>query len=242
MTVATGPWDAVAVDVLERLRAGDEAAAWAAIDAAAAAADEVAVPGPAAGFREVGRTLYWSHRALPEYVRLQQEQVRRYEEAGGPVTRLAGVLYDLAAFTWPGWGDDVRPEAERAGREAACRCAELRADPRYADADFPLTAAMAHWVVGAHALAARELDEARAAFERARDRTCAAGADDALDRGYLALADVLARPRDPHAERAFEAVVAELTDRGGEEPDFLRDQLVTARRVFEQRLGHELRG
>ena len=231
--MVTATPDVVAVRALELLRAGDDAAAWREIDDFAAREDVTpAVPGLAAGFREVGRALFWTHKALPEYVRLQQEQLRRYGDDPAHVRMVTGVLYDLASFTWPGWGNEVRPEDQDAGRSAAERCVALREDPAHAEIEFGVTPAMAHWVVGAHALAAGDVAEARRAFERARERNLEAGEDDALDRGYLALLDLVDRPDDAGAASRLESVLAELAERDDEDAGFIHEQLVTARALF----------
>jgi len=221
--------ETVAARVLELLRAGDDERAWREIDTLAAQEGFTpAVPGPAAGFREIGRDLFWTHTAVSEYVRLQREQLRRYGDDPAYVRNVTGVFYDLASFTWPGWGNEVRPEDEAAGREAARRCVALREDPANAEVEFGVTPAMAHWVAGAHALAAGDLEEARRAFQRARERNLEAGEDDALDRGYLALVDVVERGDGD----ALDSVLAELGARDDEDAAFILDQLVTARELF----------
>jgi hypothetical protein len=216
-------WNDVAGRVLDLLREGRDEEAWATIDEAAGEL-ETRWPPPAAGFREVGRELYWKHGALPEYVRLHREQIRRLEtERGGErmvVVRLVGALYDLASFTWPGWGKDVRPEDVELGAEAADRCLRLREDSAYADLQFSVTPGMAHWVVGAHALAAGN-------FQKARTQLALSG-DETLARGYLGLVD-LAEAGDG---RALEGVLGELAAREDEDSAFYHDQLVAASAVL----------
>jgi hypothetical protein len=212
-------WEDIGGRVLKLLRDGRDDEAWAAIDEAAGGL-ETRWPAPAAGFREVGRELYWTHRALPEYVRLQREQIRRLEAEPGPeqnvVVRLVGSLYDLASFTWPGWGHDVRAEDVALGADAADRSLRLREDSAYADLEFTITPGMAHWVVGAHALAAGDFDRARAELALSGDET--------LARGYLGLVD-LAEAGDGSA---LDAVLGELSARDDEDSAFYRDQLVAA--------------
>ena len=212
-------WDDVAGRVLDLLRDGNDDEAWVAIDEAAGGL-ETRWPPPSAGFREVGRELYWTHRALPEYVRLQGEQIRRLEAEPGQerdvVVRLVGALYDLASFTWPGWGNDVRVEDVEVGSDAADRCLRLREDSAYADLEFTVTPGMAHWVVGAHALAADN-------FKRAREQLALSG-DETLARGYLGLVD-LAEAGDTSA---LDAVLGELAAKDDEDSAFYHDQLVAA--------------
>jgi hypothetical protein len=212
-------WDDVTNPVLKRLRNGRDEEAWAAIDEAAGGL-ETRWPAPSAGFREVGRELYWTHGALPEYIRLQREQIRRLEAEPGAernvVVRLVGALYDLASFTWPGWGKDVPAEDVELGAEAAERSLRLREDPAYADLEFTVTPGMAHWVVGAHSLAAGD-------FERARTELALSG-DETLARGYLGLVD-LAEAGD---RSALDVVLSELAARDDEDSAFYHDQLVAA--------------
>lgn len=212
-------WNDVTSRVLDLLRNGRDEEAWAAIDKAAGGL-ETRWPPPSAGFREVGRELYWTHRALPEYVRLQREQIRRLEAEPGPegtvVVRLVGALYDLASFTWPGWGNDVRAEDVEIGADAANRSLRMREDSAYADLQFTITPGMAHWVVGAHALAAGN-------FQRARAQLALSG-DETLARGYLGLVD-LAEAGDGSA---LDAVLGELAARDDEDSAFYHDQLVAA--------------
>lgn len=219
-------WDEVAVRVLEQLRAGRDGEPWAAIDKAAETL-ETRWPPPTAGFREVGRELYWTHGALPEYVRLQQEQIRRLEAESLPESalapRLVGALYDLASFTWPGWGPErgeAAAEDVRAGAAAAERCLRLRENPALADLEFTITPGMAHWIVGAHALAAGD-------FARAREQLALSG-DDMLERGYLGLVD-LVEAGDPGP---LDAVLGELATKDDEDSAFYREQLVAAADVF----------
>jgi hypothetical protein len=210
-------WEEVGARVLALLGEGRDAQAWAAIDEAAATL-ETRWPPPAAGFREVGRELYWTHRAVPEYVRLQQEQIRRLEADPAPDrVRLAGALYDLASFTWPGWGVEVGADDARLGAEAAERCLRLRLG---AADDFTITEGMAHWVAGAHALAAGDLARARAEL--------ALSGDDRLARGYLGVVDFVER-----GDRSeLDAVLEELGSAGDEDSAFYREQLVTAAEVL----------
>jgi hypothetical protein len=210
-------WDEVGARVHELLREGRDEEAWAAIDEAAQTL-ETRWPPPASGFREAGRDLYWTHRAVPEYVRLQQEQIRRIEAEPEPdLVRLAGALYDLAAFTWPGWGLDVQPADVRLGAEAAERCLLLRTS---ADGEFTISEGMAHWVLGAHALAAGQLNIARTEL--------AQSGDDKLSRGYLGVVDLVER-----GDRSqLDVVLGELAAVEDEDSRFYREQLLTAADVL----------
>ena len=210
-------WEEVAARVHRLLGDGHDEEAWAAIDEAAEQL-EARWPPPAAGFREVGRELYWTHRTVPEYVRLQQEQIRRLEAEPDPdLPRLTGALYDLASFTWPGWGLDVAPDDARLGAGAADRCLLLRTS---VDGEFTITEGMAHWVAGAQALADGRLHTARAELAQSGDET--------LSRGYLGVLDLVER-----GDRSqLDAVLGELGDADDEDSRFYREQLERAAEVF----------
>jgi hypothetical protein len=210
-------WEEVGARVHELLLERRDGEAWAAIDEAASEL-ETRWPPPASGFREAGRELYRTHRAVPEYVRLQQEQIRRIEaEAEPDLARLTGALYDLASFTWPGWGLEVPTDDARAGAEAADRCLLLRTS---VDGEFTITEGMAHWVAGAHALADGRLHTARAELAQSGDET--------LSRGYLGVVDLIER-----GDRSqLDGVIGELEEADDEDSRFYRDQLVKAAEVF----------
>ena len=210
-------WEEVGSRVHELLREGRDDEAWAAIDEAAETL-EARWPPPASGFREAGRELYWTHRAVPEYARLQQEQIRRIEAQADPdLPRLTGALYDLASFTWPGWGLEVSPDDARAGAEAADRCLLLRTS---VEGEFTISEGMAHWVAGAHALADGRLHTARAELALSGDET--------LSRGYLGVVDLVER-----GDRSvLNAVLDELGSAEDADSAFYREQLETAAEVF----------
>jgi hypothetical protein len=210
-------WEEVGARVHGLLREGRDDEAWATIDDAAAEL-ETRWPPPASGFREAGRELYWTHRAVPEYVRLQQEQIRRLEAEPDPdLPRLTGALYDLAAFTWTGWGLEVPPDDARLGAEAADRCLLLRTS---VDGEFTITEGMAHWIAGAHALADGRLHTARAELAQSGDET--------LSRGYLGVVDLVERGDRSQLDR----VLGELADADDDDSRFYREQLEQAAEVF----------
>ena len=210
-------WEEVGARVHDLLREGRDQEAWAAIDEAAGTL-ETRWPPPASGFREAGRELYWTHHAVPEYVRLQQEQIRRIEAEPDPdLLRLTGALYDLAAFTWPGWGIEVPPDDAKVGAEAADRCLLLRTS---VEGEFTVTEGMAHWVAGAHALADGRLHAARTEL--------AQSGDDKLSRGYLGVVDLVER-----GDRSqLDGVLRELGEADDEDSRFYREQLEKAAEVF----------
>ena len=237
------PWEEPARQVIEFLRSGDSAAAFALIEQTAR---EQGTAGPAPGFREVAGAVYWKARALREFVAVSQETIRRLDNALAEATDvdaraallkpLGGTLYNLAAFTWDGWAEPeifVGPEELAAGRAAARRCLAVRVAPENAVAGFGYTPAMAHWVVGAHELSARNFGEAIEQFRREAAEDRSAGDDDSLARGYLSLTRLIETPGRFDAQAAFASVIEELRSREGDrDAAFYCDQLLTARRVY----------
>jgi hypothetical protein len=143
-----------------------------------------------------------------------------------------GLAYDLASFTWPGWGEEgivIRPADREAGRKAALLNLELAR--KLEKGDSALSAA--HWLLGAHLLAAGEHERALSAFLTARVHSVKAGASreaTMLD-GYLGLALIL-RGERRDGEQALRGVIRTLEGEGGEDADFYANQLRTAHRVF----------
>ena len=140
-----------------------------------------------------------------------------------------GLSYDLASFTWPGWGEPAMvpgPTDLHAGRHAATLnlslARELGRDDR--------TLSRAHWVLAAHRLAAGQHPAARRGFARAAEQLTDPNhaSERLLNTGYAALTDLVAGADD--AAR-FEAVTAQLRD-GMPGGTGLADQLDTARGVF----------
>lgn len=162
----------------------------------------------------ISRLLALAHEATP---------TRAHE-----LRSLAKVLtHDLASFTWGGWDEPgivITPPEARAGWAAS------RANLAYAMEleRGPSPRARAHWMVGAHELAAGRPAEARASFESAAalfDQAGAeAGAEAELARTYLVLADMAASAA---TEAELDAALQRLSLMpGGEE---LVEQVTTAR-------------
>ncbi len=191
-----------------------------------------------AGLHELVKHLYWETKRLPAVVffgcAAVQHGLAAAHRADDPDTADAlrnavrGISYDLASFTWPGWGEPTitpGPTDLDAGRHAAtlnlALARELARDDR--------TLSRAHWVTGAHRLAAHDTAGARKAFERAADQLTdpAHASERLLNTGYAALTD-LVTGQDDHG---YQQVTAQL--RGGlPGGQGLADQLDTARTVF----------
>jgi len=191
-----------------------------------------------AGLHGLMKHLYWDVQRLPDVVFFgcagvqhglaTAERVDDPDAADDLRNAVRGLSYDLASFTWPGWGEAAMPPGPtdlHAGRHAArlnlSLARELARDDR--------TLARAHWVTGAHHLAARETARARTAFDRAVRRLTdpSHASERLLHEGYAALVDVL----DAQPDDAYRTVTARLRDGVPGGPGFA-DQLDTARRVF----------
>lgn len=106
--------------------------------------------------------------------------------------RAKTVAYDLAANTWPGW-DDPGIEVTRTDLAIGLDAARtnLRLARELERRDLPRS--RAHWMLGAHLLAARQYDDARREFEDAARRAMDAGehAESLLSKGFVGVTDRL---------------------------------------------------
>ena len=162
----------------------------------------------------ISRLLALAHKSAPE----QAYELRSQAKA---------LSYDLASFTWAGWDEPgivITPPEARAG------CAAARANLTMAKEleKGELPRARAHWLLGAHELAAGRPDDARTNFEMAVTLAKAAGSEGAseakLARAFVVLTDLAASAA---TEAELEAALKELQA----DPDgaALVDQVKTAR-------------
>ncbi|MEZ6066016.1 MAG: hypothetical protein R3B90_09975 [Planctomycetaceae bacterium] len=143
------------------------------------------------------------------------------------------MAYDLSANLWPGWRDEgiTLTEADLAnGLEAA------RLNLRLAiELDKPLDRqADAHWLVGAHELAAHRSAAAIAAFTKSAELALAADQLDTalMSRGYVAIAQLQANPADQQARAVLDGEIAKLRERGTDDASFFADQLVSVGELY----------
>lgn len=154
------------------------------------------------------RDLYWKKKNLPSVVAVACAGI-----AGGLRASLdhtgesiepellgiaKGMAYDLGSFTWPGWdepGIAIGPTDLALGREAANLNLRLAVELLRGD----LAISRAHWLVGAHQLAAGECGNARVSFAQAEPlaRTAGKPAEALLATAYIRLAEALADLNDP---------------------------------------------
>lgn len=190
--------------------------------------------GSTSAYREAMKQAYWTEHDVPSMVALGCAGLAlALEDAGAgdeeALSVAKSIAYDLASFTWPGWGEEgvVIGETDLAiGRSAA----ELNLHLAHRLEKGDLVVSRALWMLGAHQMVTGDLAEAQQLFEEASKRAEAAAArpESMLSEAFRLLSRELAG--DEVAEE-MESVLVEL--RGLEEGDAFADQVVTARRVFQ---------
>lgn len=188
--------------------------------------------------------LYWKAKDVPATLAVARAGIQycltKAREAGldaKAAERFRGsaksIAYNLASFTWPGWaepGITLSPADVAAGFEAArlnLRLAvELKRGPG------PLAAA--HWMVGAHQLAAGRHAEAIEAFSRqeAMAREAKDRPNELLAQGFAGLTRLAGNLDAEAGARSLKEAQAKLLGEKVEDGQFFVDQLETARRVF----------
>jgi hypothetical protein len=143
------------------------------------------------------------------------------------------LAFNAGANAWPGWGDEgvtLTPDDLAAGLGFARTCLALVDELALGESQR----GNALWLIGAHHIAARRPEEARAALDGAEAAFAAAGeeASALMARGYRAIAARLA-PAAPWAEgEDLPAILAALAGAGSDDARFFADQLVTAARLL----------
>lgn len=139
------------------------------------------------------------------------------------------IAYNMAANSWPGWGDEgvVIGQADlAAGLQAAAVSLRLVQELELGSSQI----GNAHWIIGALHLAAGSMDEAIAAFEMSRAAFLHAKEDDSvlLADGFIALTRK-ARPETREAGAEETAQVLEtMKSKGTEDAAFFAGQIETA--------------
>ena len=149
-------------------------------------------------------------------------EARDYKRAALPIA------YNLAANTWPGWGDVqvVRDHHRRLGLEAARLDVRLSADV----APTAQRRVNSQWILGAHLIADGAYADAVAAFETGRTLAMEADLEQSatVAQGWIHLANTLAGKDETEAVAVIEA---KLIEQGGDGP-FFATQYATAYAVF----------
>jgi len=142
------------------------------------------------------------------------------------------LAYNLASSTWPAWeteGITPTPDDLRAGFDAAKLNLRLTQELGLG----PRAEAAAHWMLGAHHLARRELDGATGEFGACEGKATEANEPVAasMAKGYLAIVQILSGEADA-GRAACDAVLSELASTDSEEARFYHDQLERALAFF----------
>jgi tetratricopeptide (TPR) repeat protein len=150
------------------------------------------------------------------------------------------ISFNVGANTWPGWGDDgveISPYQRKAGIEAATLSLRLVNELNLG----PRQMGNAHWLVGAHHIAAgrpeaalASLDEAARAFASAGDRP-----SEMMARGYCALARKLCLETRAAALAELDQVLQRLGQEGSKAATFYQRQIAVADQLL--RAGPESR-
>ncbi len=137
-----------------------------------------------------------------------------------------GVAFNIASFTWPGWGDSPEPvsqERQQLGLEAAHRAVEIA---KQIDDVTPNSL----WILGAHQLNAGYYDDAILSFEQAKGLA----RNDfyrSMHAAWQQLTSVVAAD-DNAGLRQLEIAIEDLRHADSEDAEFFADQLSTATRVY----------
>lgn len=187
----------------------------------------------AAGFDSAVRDLYWKAKDLVAVIALAREGIQycltTMGEATDPDDRIffgdsaKTLAYNLASFTWPGWDE---PGISPSPDDLAVGLSAARLNLRLAlELNKPVDRVEdAHWLLGAHLLAAHLPEAALEEFEACSPATRP------LFAGYSLLAQAIIGV--PDAQRRFDDLLSSINgDQGGGSDPGAR-QLATAHRVF----------
>lgn len=205
-----------------------------------AALAEVDLAAQPTAYLEAMRHAYWEDKDLSAAMAIAWAGISRLlataHGAEPPAahelrSQAKALSYDLASFTWAGWDEPgivITPPEARAGYAAAR--ANLALATELEKGKLPRS--RAHWIVGAHELAAGRPDDAGTNFEAAATLAVAAGTEGAseakLARAFLALAGLAA---GTGSEADLDSALQVLR----EDPDgaALVEQVQTARTAFD---------
>jgi hypothetical protein len=154
------------------------------------------------------------------------ESARRYRSSA------RAIAYNAGANCWPGWGDavEIKPADIAEGLKLAERSYELVEELGLGDKAM----GTASWLIGALLMAAGRLSTAIVRFRNAEEAFHAAKlpAQEAMARGYAALATKILPESQRIGTESLEAVLLSLRAMESREAQFFADQLVTADRIF----------
>jgi hypothetical protein len=170
------------------------------------------------------------HFCLTEAKRCEADDPKLAAQLRGQAKTIA---YNLGANTWPGWNDDGIT-LTATDRALGCDAARLNLRLGMELGRGPEPMAHAHWLVGAHALAAQDAPAAQASFMRAEQEFARAAKPDfvLMARGYRALALKSAAATRADGDRQLQQALKELADSNSDDAKFFAEQLRTAERII----------
>jgi len=184
--------------------------------------------------RDLDRFVFFS-RAGIHYALTMAPQAEDPAQVDALRSAAKTLAYDLAAETWPGWGEEAAaPTAEQqaVGLDAARLNLRLAREL----GKGALKESYAYWMLGAHELAAGLHGKATASFDAAEKKAEEAGNPSAAlsARGFLAVTRICAgdEAAGRAALRAVEEALAERAADGDEDASFLAAQFAPALAAF----------
>ena len=143
------------------------------------------------------------------------------------------LAYDVAANTWPGWGDEgviISPEEMEEGLNMAKLNLILTLELNKPKDKV----ALAHWLIGAHLMAKVEFGLAIGAFEISQEISFEITDNQTVfvNDGYIGICKILRDDEDGSFQ--FQNAIKSLEDLGTEDSKFYVNQLKTARAIFER--------
>lgn len=119
-------------------------------------------------FSELVRLLYWQEKDLHNVITMGRAAIQYgLSHDDDEVRKVAkAIAYNVASFTWPGWdeiGLRITPDQKAMGLDAAKVCVRLAKQLMQED----IAKSRARWILGAHYLAAGNVDQAKYNFYRA---------------------------------------------------------------------------
>jgi hypothetical protein len=196
----------------------------------------------AATYQSLLSKLYWKAHDLPAVVAVGRAGIlyclgQSLVEGASPESIdqfrsiAKGLAYDVGSFTWPGWEEPgINPTS--ADLSFGMECARLNLRLAIELKKPPDRLSMAHWLVGAHALAARDSELALQQFRLAVGVLPGDSGMTTLNAGYLAIARLCKNCDDLSARQSLEEILNHLHADSSEDARTFRSQIVSAQRLF----------
>ncbi len=183
--------------------------------------------------KDVARMLIFARAGIDFGLRHAKAVEQRDEKLARSLRAHAKAFaFNTAANAWPGWQD---PGIEVTASDLVNGLDLARLNLRLAR-ELKVSAQAqlnAHWLVGAHLMAAKQVEPAVKQFDLARELAKPEESPDYLGMidGYTALARLSAKPNDKTLQGQLDVVVAKLKETKGE-GKFFAQQIRTAAEVF----------